>query len=79
MTADLAPVIRRNTLLLSTVSAVNSVVLQLAAAVSTLAAPASCAGRGALPNAPAAAWAVAGRAHAQMHARIVIERRTTRA
>ena len=36
MTTDLAPVIRRNTLLLSTVSAVNSVVLQLAAAVSTL-------------------------------------------
>jgi MFS family permease len=36
MTADLAPVIRRNTLLLSTASAVNSVVLQLAAAVSTL-------------------------------------------
>src|SRR4051794_41631625 len=36
MTIDLAPVIRRNTLLLSTASAVNSVVLQLAAAVSTL-------------------------------------------
>ena len=36
MTTDLAPVIRRNTLLLSTTSAVNSVVLQLAAAVSTL-------------------------------------------
>src|SRR6476661_8356065 len=36
MTTDLASVIRRNTLLLSTTSAVNSVVLQLAAAVSTL-------------------------------------------
>ncbi|HMH46830.1 MAG TPA: hypothetical protein VK538_03865 [Solirubrobacteraceae bacterium] len=49
------------------------------AAESMLAAPASCAGRGALPRAPGVALAVAGTAHASAHARMVIERRTRRA